>query len=526
MRHVHTLALVLVAACSAKSMKLAAPLGPPPGPPQESVAVATADVQPSPIATGGQTQVATPEPPGPATETYKDYGVNPWIDASRDHLSTFAADVDTASYTIARRKLLEGILPPQASVRVEEFVNYFKYRFPAAPAGSPFSVVLDAAPSPLVPGHYVLRVGVATPRLPDSARKPANLVFLVDTSGSMESADKLPLAQKSLKMLVEQLRPTDSVALVTYAGSTSLVLPATSAENKAKIMTAIDRLSSGGSTAMGAGLDMAYEQAMKGLRPGAIARVIVCTDGDANVGTTSPKGMLGIIEERAKSGITLSTIGFGMGNYRDDMMEQLADKGNGNNFYIDSPAAARKVFVEDLTSTLQVAAKDTKLQVDFDSKLVARYRLVGYENRNIRDEDFRKDDVDAGEVGVGHQVTALYELELTPKALAGTPKPLAMVRIRHKAPDAGENDKATERAFAMESGWSTTFDSAPADFRFAFAVAAFADVLRGAEDAQTWSLDDISKVAKLTANGDPDRMELVSLIERAKQLRPRKSVAR
>jgi Ca-activated chloride channel homolog len=524
MRHVHTLALVLVAACSAKSMKLAAPLGPPPGPPQ--VAVATADVQPSPIATGGQTQVATPEPPGPANDTYKDYGVNPWIDASRDHLSTFAADVDTASYTIARRKLLEGTLPPQASVRVEEFVNYFKYRFPAAPAGSPFSVVLDAAPSPLVPGHYVLRVGVATPRLPDSARKPANLVFLVDTSGSMESADRLPLAQKSLKLLVEQLRPTDSVALVTYAGSTSLVLPATSAENKGKILAAIDRLSSGGSTAMGAGLDMAYEQALKGLRPGAIARVIVCTDGDANVGTTSPKGMLGIIEERAKSGITLSTIGFGMGNYRDDMMEQLADKGNGNNFYIDSPAAARKVFVEDLTSTLQVAAKDTKLQVDFDSKLVARYRLVGYENRNIRDEDFRKDDVDAGEVGVGHQVTALYELELTPKALAGTPKPLATVRIRHKDPDARDTDKATERAYAMDGGWSTTFDSAPADLRFAFAVASFADVLRGAEDAQTWSLDDIGRVAKLTANGDPDRMELVSLIERAKQLRPRKSVAR
>ena len=524
MRHSHTLALfMLAAACGGKSsMKVASP-----APTQ----VATADVAgapsappPTTVATGGgSTQVATPEPPGPASDTYQDYGVNPWIDASRDHLSTFAADVDTASYTIARRKLLEGALPPRASVRVEEFVNYFRYNFPAAPAGSPFSVVMDAAPSPLAPGHYVLRVGVATPPKPGVARKPANLVFLVDTSGSMNSADRLPLARQSLKLLVEQLQPTDNVALVTYAGSTSLVLPATSAENKGKIIAAIDRLSSGGSTAMGAGLDMAYEQAMKGLKPGAIARVIVCTDGDANVGTTSPKGMLGIIEERAKAGVTLSTIGFGMGNYRDDMMEQLADKGNGNNYYIDSPAAAKKVFVEDLTATLQVAAKDAKLQVDFDPQLVARYRLVGYENRNIRDEDFRKDQVDAGEIGVGHQVTAMYELELTAKARAGMPKPLATVRIRHKEPEA---ENATERAFPMSGGWATSFDSAPADLRFAFAVASFADVLRGAEDAQTWSLDDILAVAKKTSNGDPERVELVSLIERAKQLRPRKNVAR
>ena len=246
MRHVQTFALALLAACSAKAMKSPA-LGPPPGPPQEAVSVAAPPPSPTPIATGGaaqnQNQVATAEPPPSTTsETYQDYGVNPWIDASRDHLSTFAADVDTASYTIARRKLLEGTLPPRASVRVEEFVNYFRYNFPAAPAGSPFSVVMDAAPSPLAPGHYVLRVGVATPPKPGVARKPANLVFLVDTSGSMNSADRLPLARQSLKLLVEQLQPTDNVALVTYAGSTSLVLPATSAENKGKIIAAIDRL--------------------------------------------------------------------------------------------------------------------------------------------------------------------------------------------------------------------------------------------------------------------------------------------
>jgi Ca-activated chloride channel homolog len=446
--------------------------------------------------------------------TSTDYGINPWVDTATDPLSTFAADVDTASYTLARKALEGGHLPPPESVRVEEWVNYFHYAFPPATPGAPFSVVIDAAPSPLHPERHVLRVGVATPPKPDSERKPANLVFLVDVSGSMSEDDKLPLAKKALKLLVEQLRPTDTIALVTYAGRTRVVLHATPVGAKQKILGAIDDLSSSGSTAMGAGLDLAYEEAMKGVHAGAIARVIVCTDGDANVGTRSAKGMLGIIEERAQAGVTLSTIGFGMGNYRDDLMEQLADKGNGNNYYLDSWRAAQKLFTSELVGMLEVAAKDTKLQLEFDPQLVAHYRLVGYENRAIRDEDFRKDKVDAGEIGVGHQVTALYEVELTERGKTA-PGPLATLRIRHKAP---EGEIAGEHVYAMAGAPAPTFDAAPVDLRFAFAVAAFADVLRGAETA---SLDDIGAIARGAAGGDTDRNELLQLIAKARALRGR-----
>ena len=448
-------------------------------------------------------------------EDYHDWGQHPWIDARKDHLSTFAADVDTASYTIARRKLTENTLPPPAEVRVEEFVNYFHYAFPAPAAGSPFAVVMDAAPSPLAPDHEILRVGVATRAKSQAERKPANLVFLVDVSGSMASADKLGLAQQSLRILTANLGPRDSVSLVTYAGSTRVVLPPTGMENKDRILAAIDDLTAGGSTAMGSGLDLAYEQARKGLLPGMISRVIVLTDGDANVGAQGHEQLLNIIESRAKEGVFLTTVGFGMGNYKDNAMEQLADKGNGQSLYIDSPSAAHRVFAEQLGSTLEVVAKDVKLQVDFDPAIVARYRLVGYENRDLRDEQFRDDTADAGEIGAGHQVTALYELELTPAAKLA-PVPLGVVRIRHKAPD---GDKATEATFAMASAPVASFAAASPDLRFAFAVAAFADVLRGAPDAQRWSLDTIAQLARDAQGDDPDRAELVSLIERARSLR-------
>jgi len=443
------------------------------------------------------------------------HGVNPWVDTTKDNLSTFAADVDTASYTLSRRSLNEGQLPPAASVRVEEYVNYFHYTFPAPAQGSPFSVVMDAAPSPFEPGLYVLRVGVATPPKTRAERKPANLVFLVDVSGSMQSPDKLGLAKQSLQLLVENLRPDDSVALVTYAGSTGVVLPATSVAERGKIVKALDGLTSGGSTAMGAGLDLAYAEAVKGRQRGAISRVIVLSDGDANVGTSDPKGLQNIIAERVKAGITVSTIGFGMGNYRDNLMEQLADTGNGNSFYIDSIDAAHKIFGEQLASTLEVAAKDAKLQVEFDPKMVSRYRLVGYENRTIADDDFRKDAVDAGEIGVGHQVTAMYVVDLTEQAKAH-PGPLGLVRIRAKAPD---GDVAAESTYAMDGAPAPSFDAASPDLRFATSVAAFADVLRGAEDAQKWSLDMIAATARTTAAGDRDRLELVGLIEKAAKLR-------
>ncbi|HET7501695.1 MAG TPA: VWA domain-containing protein [Kofleriaceae bacterium] len=495
---------------------------PPPGKPMrangltaDKARLRVADAR-DPYAAGRATQAGGNEGSEASSgEAYHDWGKNPWVDAARDHLSTFAADVDTASYTIARRKLNEGALPPPAAVRVEEFVNYFRYAFPHPAGDSPFAVVMDAAPSPLSPGRHILRVGVATKPLAQGERKPAHLVFLVDVSGSMASPDKLELAKQSLRILTNNLKDGDTVALVTYAGDSRVVLPATGLARKAQILSAIDQLVVGGSTAMGSGLDLAYHQAMAGLQPGAISRVIVCTDGDANVGSHTHDEILKIIAGRAKEGVTLSTIGFGMGNYKDELMEQLADKGNGNNFYIDSLSAAKKVFQEQLGSTLEVVAKDVKLQVDFDPQLVARYRLVGYENRDIADNDFRNDKVDAGEVGAGHQVTALYEIELTARGKAGN-APLGGVRIRHKQP---RGEKATEAAFPMIGGPAATFAAAPADLRFAFAVAAFADVLRNGQDAEHWSLAQIRDLARAAAGNDPDRKELVGLIERASALR-------
>ena len=445
------------------------------------------------------------------TEHYTDYGKNPWVKTSEDRFSTFAADVDTASYTIARRKLQEGALPPQPSVRVEEWVNYFNYSFPPAERG-PFSVVMDAAPHPFAADTHILRVGVATKAKTVGERKPSALVFLVDVSGSMNSHDKLELAKKALHILTDNLAEKDAVALVTYAGDSRVILPMTSIDHKDRIHKAIDNLRSGGSTAMANGIDTAYDLAAKWVRPGGISRVIVLSDGDANVGPHSYQDLLKIIEGRAKQGVALSTIGFGMGNYKDTTMEQLANKGNGNNYYIDSLDAAKRVFAEQLTATLEVAAKDVKLQVEFDPERIARYRLVGYENRDVADKDFRKDDVAAGQVGWGHQVTAMYEVELTAAAKA-RPAPLGTVRIRHKLPEA---DTATEAAFQMKGAPASSFAKASADLRFAFAVAAFADVLRGGAE---WSLDDIRSHAAATAGTDKDRSELVTLIDRARSLR-------
>ena len=448
---------------------------------------------------------------GANTEDYHDWGRNPWIDAKRDHLSTFAADVDTASYTIARKKLEAGTLPPAASVRVEEWVNYFRYAFPAPKDGSVFSVQLDAAPNPFAADREVLRVALATPEKPASERLPANLVFLVDVSGSMDEPDKLPLARQALKTLTEHLNEHDTVAIVTYAGDSRVILPRTSIDHRDQILAAIDHVEAGGSTAMAHGLDTAYEIAAANLEPGTISRVIVCTDGDANVGPHSFEDMLKIIEARARAGVTLTTVGFGMGNYKDTTMEQLADKGNGASFYIDSPAAAERIFGEELTSTLEVAAKDVKLQVDFDPDVVARYRLIGYEDRDVADQDFKNDAVGGGQVGWGHQVTAMYEVQLARQGA-----PLATLHVRHKVPN---GETSTEDVFAMPSPPAASMADAPADLRFAFAVAAFADVMRGGTDAKGWSLDGIRALADGASAGSSDRRELVSLIDRARQLR-------
>ncbi|MEJ7599743.1 MAG: von Willebrand factor type A domain-containing protein [Kofleriaceae bacterium] len=453
---------------------------------------------------------AVPADQGSAsTEGYIDHGKNPWVSASKDRLSTFAADVDTASYTLARRKLTEGSLPVAAGVRVEEFVNYFRYSFPEPGGNTPFSVVIDAAPSPVAPARHILRVGVATRAKSKAERKPANLVFLVDVSGSMDSADRIGLAKASLRILTENLGEQDTVSLVTYAGSSRVVLEPTS--DRRRILEALDDLTANGSTGMASGIDLAYQQAVRAAKPGTVSRVIVLSDGDANVGAHTHDEILAMIASRVKEGVTLSTIGFGVGNYKDAMMEQLANKGDGNNFYIDTLDAARKVFQEQLGATLEVVAKDAKLQVDFDPALVSRYRLVGYENRDIADHDFRNDRVDAGEIGAGHQVTALYEIELTAQGKQ-TSAPIATVRTRHKTPD---GDKAIEAAFPMVGGPAGSFAAAAQDLKFAFAVAAFADTLRGGADAEHWSLTSVRDIAKQAAGDSEDRRELVTLIDKA-----------
>ncbi|MBN1208946.1 MAG: VWA domain-containing protein [Myxococcaceae bacterium] len=447
------------------------------------------------------------------TEQYRDWGINPFVTTHEDRLSTFAIDVDTGAYTLARRKIHEGSLPSQEGVRVEEFLNYFRYSYEAPTDGSPLAVHMDAAPSPYTPGRHLLRVGVQGKQLSISERKPAHLTFLVDVSGSMQSPDRLPLAKRALRMLVDNLRDGDSVALVTYAGSVRVALPPTGMERKAAIHEAIEQLSAGGSTAMASGIHLAYEQAMKTLDAQSVSRVIILSDGDANVGATGHGEILELIRGHVKEGITVTTVGFGMGNYKDEMMEQFANKGNGNHYYVDSLMAARRIFQEQLGGTLEVIAQDVKLQVEFDPEQVARYRLVGYENRAIADIHFRDDKIDAGELGAGHTVTALYELELRPDAGAG----LATVRVRAKKP---RGEKATERAFRFAAqSLAPTFAAAHPDLRFATAVMGAAELFRRSPHAQRWSFEQVRKIAReATPAGNAEREEFLALLERAEPL--------
>ncbi|MFY0527976.1 vWA domain-containing protein [Archangium gephyra] len=452
------------------------------------------------------------EPATGNTEQYRDHGVNPFVTAAEDRLSTFSIDVDTASYTLARRKLLEGTPPPREAVRVEEFLNYFRYTYPE-PQGAPLAVHLDAAPSPFTPGRHLLRVGVQGKRLSVSERKPAHLTFLVDVSGSMQSPDKLPLAKRSLRMLVDNLRDGDTVALVTYAGGVRLALPPTGLEHKALIHAAIEDLTAGGSTAMSSGIQLAYQQAMKQLDGRSLSRVLILSDGDANVGPSSHEEILKLIRGHVKEGITVTTVGFGMGNYKDTLMEQFADQGNGNHYYVDSLLQARRIFQEQLGGTLEVIAQDVKLQVEFDPAQVARYRLVGYENRDIADRDFRDDKVDAGELGSGHTVTALYELELKPGAGEG----LATVRLRAKRP---RGETASERTYRFPArALAASFPEASGDLRFATAVMGAAELLRRSPHAERWSFDRVLGIARgATPAGNAEREEFVSLLERARTL--------
>lgn len=454
----------------------------------------------------------------PSSERYQHTGVNGWTLTSADAQSTFAIDVDTASYALGRRKLRDGSLPPPDSVRVEEWLNSFHYTYPQPPAGSPFTVTLDAAPSPLSPGKHLLRVGLQGRRVPRAERKPAHLTFLVDVSGSMEAPDRLPLAKRALRLLVDELDARDTVALVTYAGATKLVLRPTSAAQKAVLHDAIDALTAEGSTAMSSGLELAYAQAAATLDDRFTSRVIVLSDGDANVGDTTHEQILAKIRGHVKEGVTLTTVGFGVGNYHSALMEQLADQGNGNHVYVDSLFEARRVFVEELGGTLEVIAQDVKLQVEFDPSQVNAYRLVGYENRDVADRDFRNDKVDGGELGSGHTVTALYEVDLK----AGAGQGLATVRVRAKKPRGVE---ASEQAFVFPAAaLARTFADAPVDLRFATAVMGGAEVTRRSPWAAEWSLDQLRALAAEATEGRPERQQFVELVARSSALLGQRAV--
>ncbi len=460
----------------------------------------------------------SPPPPAPEpdpvanSEDYKDYGINKFIDPNKDKLSTFSVDVDTGAYTIARRKLKANQLPPARAVRVEEFVNFFKYDYPQPDGEIPFAVAFEAAPSPLTKDTVMLRVGVQGRRVSDADRKPAHLVFLIDTSGSMSSPDKIGLAKQSMHMLVNQLKEGDTVGICTYAGSVTEVIQPTSMDKRAAIHEAIEQIMAGGSTAMADGLETAYKMAYKTLKPGHINRILVLSDGDANVGQDSHEGILKRIGHYTLEGVTLSTIGLGMGNYKDTMMEQLANKGNGNYYYIDSFKEARRIFTEQLGGTLQVIAKDVKIQVEFDPAVVKSYRLIGYENRDIADKDFRNDAVDAGEIGAGHQVTALYELKLN-KSFDGTP---TIVRIRHKAP---QGAKATETEYRLgKQHFVKDYSEASRSFRLAVAVGAFAEKMRQSPYATNWAWEKVHQLAKDAANTSGDEQELLALMGQAQKL--------
>lgn len=456
--------------------------------------------------------------PDDANESYTQYGVNDMTMVESDAFSTFSVDVDTASYSISRRKLNAGELPPTAAVRVEEFVNAMPYDYEAPVVGTndgaPFNVHMEAAPSPWQPNHHVVRIGVQGAEVDTSERPPVHLTFLVDVSGSMTSDDKLGLAKRSLHLMVNNLGEEDSVAIATYAGSTEVILEPTSALNKDAIHDGIDRLSSGGGTHMDSGMQLAYDMAGKSYVPGAENRVIVLSDGDANIGRTGYDEILSTIEQHAEKGITMTTVGFGMGNYKDSMMEQLANKGDGNYFYIDTFEESQKVFGEDLSGNMLTIAKDVKIQVEWNPDAVLGYRLIGYENRDIADVDFRNDRVDAGEIGSGHSVTALYDVILREDAKS---QELATVRLRAKEP--GPDSPAKE--------WATVFDgellhsefaSASQDFRVAYATAVFAELLRGSPYTAEINYSDVWTLAKNAQRKHDEDAELLDLIEIAGEL--------
>ena len=465
--------------------------------------------------TSGSVKVAPLNPPN--DEAYHDMyfkgaGTNPFIDTEDDHLSTFGMDVDTGSYSIARRYVTESYLPPAEAIRVEEFINAFDYHYDP-PAEDAFAIHIDGAPSKFGEGKrlQLLRIGLRGRVIPSEHRKDANLTFVIDVSGSMEKENRLELVKKALTLLVDQLRPTDKVGIVVYGSRGRLVLPHTDLTQRSEILAAINSLKPGGSTNAEEGLRIGYDLAWRNASVNHINRVILCSDGVANVGKTGPDEILKEIRAYVKKEITLSTVGFGMGNYNDVLMEQLANTGDGNYAYVDTLSEAKRIFVENLTGTLQLIAKDAKIQVDFNPEVASRFRLLGYENRRLNHEEFRDNTVDAGEVGSGHQVTALYEVKLHPDATGK----MATVSIRYA--DADNHQVHEVSKDISVSQLHESFDAAPATFRLAAAVAEFAEILRESYWAKDGSLDTVHQVVKdaFPEIDSPQVIELMYLVNKS-----------
>lgn len=495
---------------------------------------------PAPAGTGAS-RVALPAidkeqahgpPPQYNRESYNSLEENRFITVANDPLSTFSIDVDTASYATMRRFINGGSLPPVGSIRSEEMINYFTYDYPTPTGNDPFTIAAEVGPSPFHPDYRLLRIGLATRALDMVQAPPSNLVFLIDVSGSMSDANKLPLLKQSLTLLTKQLRPVDRVAMVVYAGSDRVVLRPTTGAEQDVIAAAIDNLESGGSTHGSSGIVTAYELAGQSFMPGGNNRVILASDGDFNVGVTSRGELQKLIEEKRDSGVYLSVLGFGMGNYHDDTMEVLANSGNGNYAYIDSLLEAKKVLVKEIGGTLFTVARDVKIQVEFNPATVGAYRLIGYENQALADEDFRDDAKDAGEVGAGHQVTALYELipashkaipavdELTYQRVAPAEDAhggeLATVKMRYKPRGQA---RSTQMSVAVADRPFEPGDTSD-DFRFAVAVAGFAALLRESSQGGDFDWNACLSLAKGAKGVDEQgyRAEFIRLVEMAELL--------
>jgi Ca-activated chloride channel family protein len=485
--------------------------------------------------------IAVPRPADASTEDYDRIVENDFVAARETPLSTFSIDVDTASYANVRRFLQGGTLPPPDAVRIEELVNYFHYDLPKPTGDVPFAVHGEVSDAPWNANRRLVKLAMQSRAIPVESLPPTNLVFLLDVSGSMNQPNKLPLLQESFRLLVDQLRPQDSVAITVYAGAAGVVLPPTSGNDKGRILAAIDQLRAGGSTAGAEGIRLAYQVARERFRKDGNNRVILATDGDFNVGVSSDGELVGLIEQERKSGVFLTVLGFGMGNYQDAKMQKLADAGNGNHAYIDSLKEARKVLVSEMGGTLFTVAKDVKLQVEFNPARVKGYRLIGYENRRLADRDFDDDTKDAGELGAGHSVTAFYEIvpasssevvtgsaalkyQATAPTGAAESQELLTVKLRWKAPD---GDKSTLTDFVVPDAPRPLAETS-VDFRFAAAVVEFGLALRNSAHRGNARLEDAAARAALALGPDLEglRKDFVTLAQSAAALRPTAQLAR